>query len=257
MDHREVEEGNIIDLYLRLELPADKEIAFEEHMLGCTICRENLKAAETALETVEAGKTEEFRNSAGSGVVVKRISGVNINAFMKIAAGILILAGIAGALTLILKNSGNRPAGNVIVQEVGDTLKIKPDKGLSTKKDQVIPDGKAAVIKENNLIAENFTASKFYDNIIENRFRHQGIEIVSPLKDTLTSLPAFRWKGDDSKQLVIIVISNREKEIFRKSIDNGAKLQIRLDPGLYYWQLQNETETLFSGKFIYLPLDGR
>jgi len=52
------------------------------------------------------------------------------------------------------------------------------------------------------------------------------------------------------KTLSLVVLNNREKKIFNEKIENGTRPELNIEPGLYYWQLQDSEETLLTGRLV-------
>ncbi len=53
MTHAEIEQHDLVDRYLLRKLPAEVEVAFTEHYLGCRTCVQKLEAGRKLLEVLE------------------------------------------------------------------------------------------------------------------------------------------------------------------------------------------------------------
>ena len=60
----------------------------------------------------------------------------------------------------------------------------------------------------------------------------------------------FQWQKTDIKSLILSLYNNQGKLIFQKEISSIYKFKQRLQPGLYYWQLETEDDIVYTGKFL-------
>lgn len=252
MEHKEAVERNIAELYFKQELSEEDEAAFEEHLLYCKECRDRLRMIEKTAEAIERSRSEKFRGMK-SDEEKRRVLPYYIW-MLRIAALILLIVGLASVTLLLLrKEKAPSPVPAItdsFIDTIPDTVPVE-----KTGSDIKTTNG----IKDNYLTiyAENFIPSPFYENIIENNLRNEGIRVISPLNDTLAELPSFRWSGGITGNLTLVIVSNSEAGIYKGQIANGSMAEITIEPGLYYWQLQDTDETLVTGRFVYLPSDYR
>ncbi len=64
MDHQRIEEGNITELYVAGQLPAEEEALFEEHLIECRECRERVAWAEDLRGSFQAMAAEDHTRAA-------------------------------------------------------------------------------------------------------------------------------------------------------------------------------------------------
>ena len=66
-------------------------------------------------------------------------------------------------------------------------------------------------------------------------------------KDNIT----FAWEQTEHQSIHLIIFNNRGDDIFNTVVEDAVfKYSDPLDPGLYYWKLENEDELLYLGKFF-------
>jgi hypothetical protein len=94
MDHREIEERNIPDLYLMNKLSSEARLRFEEHFISCPECLSRLEMT----EDLRAALKSELIARPLNTVQLKRRSPFRTYAFALIAAAILISIGLLAAL---------------------------------------------------------------------------------------------------------------------------------------------------------------
>jgi len=254
MDHREAADRNIAELYLRQELSPEDESAFEEHLLHCDKCREDLNELEAVIESVERYHSNRFQNVAEESSSFRR-SLISGKVFLRIAATILVVAGLAGITDLLIR--GDRFSKHSPVAAERDAKKTY-DTALVPETNEIAASHAVKDIPQLDSPGPNdgnFTPDSFFESIINNNLRANDFSIVRPSNDTLTAVPVFEWNYREKELLVLVVYNNREQEIFKNSVANKTKPLLELDPGLYYWQLQDEDEVLATGRFIYLPAD--
>lgn len=255
MDHKEVVDRNIIELYLRQELSSDDETAFEEHLLLCETCRNNLNVLELSIKGLESIQTNVFRGNQAVGKKRNFFIGLQSSHLIKAAASVAILAGIAMIFILVFRKGPEKLPELAIVKYENDSASsVNLNDTLMTEDTGKFPVS-AAQKNHSGVLAENFRPSPFYENLAGINMRNSGMVVISPVSDTVIRIPVFEWDDDVIDSLTLVIISNSEKLLYKKRIRNGSIPGFKVDPGLYYWQLQNEHETLFTGRFIYLPHD--
>lgn len=249
MNHREAEDNNIAEKYLRLELNPEEETAFEEHLISCEKCRELLKLLESTIDGLNNDIHEQFKTKKG---VSKKSNWYSLP-LVRVAAMIILLTGISAVFLYLRNNQAENRMQPVISEIIPDTATSDTEGAEHTRTSR---EDTSAVNKKDrtDLIAENFVPHPFYENLVEMNYRSAGIRIERPELDTLREKPVFSWKNIPEEKLTLVIINNREEIKFKEQIFNNTRLKINLSPGLYYWQLQNENETLFTGSFTYLPV---
>lgn len=247
MKHTNIDKENIIERYLMHDLSDAEEDAFEEHLISCRICREKLKKTEVIIENLKKSETNKVFDTKPDKIDFIS-SGKRNYSFLKIAAGILLVIGSTG-LYLLLHERHN--AGNEIPvadnKNVADSLPQKIDRQADPEKSQEKKQNKD---KSPVILAENFVPDAFYENLVENVYRSESLHILSPGNDTLSAEPVFDWKYANEDSLKLIIVNNKKARIFDMKIKKPYRLNIKLSPGLYYWQLQTEEETLVTKRMV-------
>ncbi len=256
MNHKQAEERNIAELYLAHRLPPDEELAFEEHLLTCKKCRKKIRKLEYAKEAVKLSNQELFRDSGQiQAKGDKKIR--NFFSFYHIAAAIIVIVAFT-AIVIIFSDKKMSPSVISTIPEK-DYKSFTP--GYQADSSDLITDSDSSLAgakKEmSDYIVENFTPSSFYEKLVNENYRNTGLIIKDPVGDTLPHLPSFAWENSVYESLILVITNNHEKKIFTGIIKNGSTPDVSIGPGLYYWQLQDQKETLFTGRFIILPLNGR
>jgi hypothetical protein len=95
MDHREIEDRNIPDLYLMNKLSSETKLRFEEHFISCPECLSRLEMTE---ELRTALKSEIIERPFNTVQPKRRSPSFRKYAFALTAAAILISIGVAAAL---------------------------------------------------------------------------------------------------------------------------------------------------------------
>src|SRR5262245_53417213 len=97
MDHQEIEEGNIPDLYLMNKLPTETRLRFEEHIVSCQECQDRLEV------------TESLRTALKSDLIARPLKvpaerlGGYFRTYARVAAAAVILICIGLAATFIVR----------------------------------------------------------------------------------------------------------------------------------------------------------
>jgi hypothetical protein len=85
----------------------------------------------------------------------------------------------------------------------------------------------------------------------------QVIHLISPISGTnyMEDKIPFEWESSGSKKLFLGILNNKNKEVYYKELTgkmvNISAAKIGLKPGLYYWIIESEEETLNLGKFYF------
>lgn len=252
MDHDVVVRENIAERYLRNELYADQEIVFEEHLLHCSVCRAELQKLESVKEGIHLYYTDKFLNPDLTSGKKTKLSGISRLPLIKYAAVIALLTGITAILLLVLKSRDIKPDDTGIA--VSGSKESESIISAEQQSNEISADDATSKVHSDiDLIANNFQQNPFYENLVENHPRYMGITITSPKDDTLYYMPPFVWHGTNNNQLTLVIMDNKEKILLKKEIAIGYIPDILLIPGCYYWQLHNNDESLYTGRFIYLP----
>lgn len=244
MNHSEIDKNNIIERYLMHDLSEGEEDAFEEHLSGCQQCRKILEETEAVIENICRLETQKIFNNKQKEIHKNTFVSRNYF-FMKIAAGLLLIIGVAG-LYLLLRNQSGITKKVIADKDKTDTIKTE----YSPKKEINRPLPKENINKPTLMLAENYKPDPFYENLAENVYRGDDIQILSPVTDTLLGIPVFKWDYGSADSLTLLVINNKGVKLLNRKIGKTYRLPIKLAPGLYYWQLQTESETLTTRRVI-------
>jgi len=247
MNHKEAEDKKLAELYFSQVLTPEEEVEFEEHLLLCEICRNNILMLEMVKEALEELKTNEFRRKINEPFSRRYI---NKRAFFKIAAVTILLTGLTGLFYLLSVRIGKNRIESEISKGIEESAsdRYHDDRSrIFLQQDTFSGSGRS---EELNHLSEGFAPVPFFENIIRQSYRNGGITVLSPLNDTIRKIPVFKWADSGIQTLNLKIINNREEVIFSNKITNGTSPEITIPSGLYYWQLQSSDETLFTGRFV-------
>ncbi|GEM_PF-7134553 len=257
MDHGEAEGNNIAEKYLKLELTPEEELSFEEHLLVCSECRDKIIKLKDIIETIGIRQQKKFRNEKGRILNPRAVYRKGFQ-YLKIAAVVLFVAGISGLVYMLFNEMRVKQEPQLITGENSDTAqKIRRDNVPVPDRQNDIGKIAGNQTKVPDDHVRNFTPDMFYEKLVEENYRNTAITILSPLNDTLKGVVVFKWDGLVPEILTLKIVDNRENTIYQKPVKNGSMPVIDLKPGLYYWQLMSEKETMITRKFIYLKPSGQ
>ncbi len=88
--------------------------------------------------------------------------------------------------------------------------------------------------------------------LIGDTYRGDHIKIISPsTNQAITSPVYFKWKTDVRPPFELKLFNNSGDLIYRDSVTvYSLSVKKTLKPGLYYWQIDDKNDLLFTGKFI-------
>lgn len=259
-DHNLVTEREILEKYILGELPSDMEEGFEEHMLFCKECRDNynklqttILGAQTTLEHTVYAKKKSNENT-------KRILA---STPFKIAAGIVVIISLSVVLMFLVKTTRN-PS---VVASYSDSLSKYASDSDSVGKTHINSDSierdhlyeknnQSAGInqaKQPDLYADVFKPLSYLEGAIDNQLRSETLKILSPKINAEFKEPAvilFDWEPYQNASLSLVIKDNKGKTVFESVVIAPFTYMRTLHAGLYYWQLNTEDETIYTGKFI-------
>ena len=216
-------------------------VSVQSHQEECVVCKTEVISIYQILQEegkIRATDTDPF------------IAQHKFHFNFKYAAVIMAILGISGLVYYFI--SFKKSSGNQVIVHT-DSLKKRfiCDKPLlSAKKDSTNHTG-----LHHNHLAMNMKESPLFENLVSSYYRSNDIEILAPLvkqKYTVSQPIVFKFKGNLSNPVSIIIYRNNEKKIFAKDqiTDIEFKLDTTLPPGLYYWKLLRDHELLYAGKFF-------
>ena len=139
-------------------------------------------------------------------------------------------------------------AGSVSREEIPASQDFVPD----TSTDSNSEFQSEAEQQSELLLAEAFRPSPIFENAIENQVRSSGFTVLAPddsQKFKTGDTIEFQWKNSN-KQLTLVIFNNKGKIILESIVESPYKLEKKLPPGLYYWQLETGKEAIQTSKFI-------
>ena len=181
--------------------------------------------------------------------------------FLKIASVFLLLVSL---IILINYLSGNKVSPINAKFQIVDSLKkdnlsenqnINNTPIASATEINIQKDISGNSLGNNDDLIPKLKESEIFENLISSNYRGTNIEVLSPdcnQKFTAKQKITFKFKGDLSIPITIIIYNNSGKEIFRKSgiSTNSYDYSPTLSLGLYYWKLIQEDNLMYVGKFF-------
>ena len=107
-------------------------------------------------------------------------------------------------------------------------------------------------ISQQKNLADNFSESPNLEDLINSTSRSASLIGISPKNGIMVNRHIlFEWKGVELGSVTVKILSNKEKVLKSFKIE-GSKFLFagKLNPGLYYWELESKEELLYVGKFF-------
>lgn len=244
MEHKYVITKGIIENYLLHQLNEKETDEFEEHLLYCETCRKLLTETKEIITLTQYMAIRTPDGETKNAATKKSVMQYPI--WMKAAAVLLLAICSAGVIRSLLQ----KPAKTLVqsenktnpIKNIKDSISIQNDSHDSIR----------------NKIAVNYEEKCFqklpsFESQIGQEYRSDAIEIISPksIKTFISSENIdFQWQKADIKTLVLSLYNNQGKLIFQKEISSIFTFKQRLQPGLYYWQLETKDDIVYTGKFL-------
>ncbi|HTR80488.1 MAG TPA: hypothetical protein VMM58_02585 [Bacteroidota bacterium] len=158
-------------------------------------------------------------------------------------AAAVILVGISlGSLVYVFESSQ---------QDIHPPHIFEPQlKDATTQKEKIISPNASA--SDRSDIEHSFAYSPTLENLVNSVARSPMIKIISPKNGSNVDRSIkFIWQSTQKGPYTIKILSNREKTIYNAtSLNSQWTFNEKLEPGLYYWKLENKEDLLFVGKFF-------
>jgi hypothetical protein len=215
-----------LDNFLMNKLSAAEAEAFEIHLFGCKECLAELRMREEISEILKKERTTVIGDAAEKQAAILPAGWLGqIIDLLRMAPNAWIYAGVAATLVIALV---------------------------------VVPVFHADDVAENH--AANFAASPRLESLVGQPLRSAdfSVEIVFPrnAENFVSEDVSFRWqikKGKEEVEVPLeLKILNNQETLIHSARIAGKEYHLResLAPGLYYWTLEYEGESLYLGKFF-------
>jgi hypothetical protein len=209
-----------------------------EHVSDCLQCKREI------MQLYDALRKEDYQRVGGhpSLGAPERPEREPTRLIFRLAAGIVLLiaAGLIAYFAFV-KTSPEPSASSS--SAVLDTA------GVEKKENAQVP------VPAENKFAANFTPSPNLEDLVGANLRSTSITVESPKNgQSVAGNVVFRWQSPGTMRFRVRVLTNKETEVFRVTTDHHVvRYDQRLDPGLYYWTLQENGELVHVGTFT-VPL---
>lgn len=233
--------SNLIADYLNGELSDERKRSFQEHYFDCDICFEELRLAEDSIHLIKTdGPTVLAKREGWWSRKLKALSEKlhwewHGKPRLAYEGGVVLYSGSVQ----IVKVSPVPLTATVMLLLASLVLSF------------------LLLVDRPQFVAENFEKSPYFENLMTRTPRSEiFISDVQPKNDaTLDGEIAFKWHIEENDVayaglLSLRIFNNKDEELFRFAIEeNQYQLQEDLPPGLYYWTLLTEDETIHIGRF--------
>jgi hypothetical protein len=260
MEHLMICEQEIIEKYILHQLSNKQVDEFEEHLLYCSQCRDELVELKKTIGLVQYSAKiyknqdvpDELNKVSNKTVEIRTMKAWILGStWIKIAAITLLIFSICSVFYLF-HNDSNITTIYEKNDEIATSQLNKNTSPITRHQSNTNNIPKTGQPKTNNKGSESYKESPIYENAIENTLRSGNLEIISPIKSeklTADKILIFKWKGEYQK-LKLSILNNKEKTIFEKPVQSPFQLPVALEKGLYYWQLEDEDEVVYVGRFF-------
>ncbi len=245
-DHEYIEKNEILNKYLLHQLSKEETDKFEEHLLFCLKCREDVQKSNKIFDNIYSGSTEMNSEEKVLKVSDKKF---NFRLFYRIAASLIILISVGAYLYFFSNKKQNQIKKQFSEISIIDTATTNEVDTIETNYNEPIHDELMASVEYDSTL---FIESLFFERIIKDDERGSEVQIKLPQPGqefTNNSEIVFKWEGDMGETFIVI-FDNNEQLIFEQKASSPYIFTEKLMPGLYYWQLENDEYSLYTGKFI-------
>jgi len=172
-----------------------------------------------------------------------KLTASRFSVMYRIAAVILVGIGLSVFFYLFRSMRDDR---NVFISSSKVTEAVHPEteKGRAAKKE--VEESRQRVF------ADNFSESPNLENLVSSASRSVSTFRASPKNGAIVNQQIlFEWKTPEVESVTVNILSNKEKLLKSIRLKKSQFLFTgTLDPGLYYWKVENKDELLYVGKFL-------
>jgi hypothetical protein len=88
--------------------------------------------------------------------------------------------------------------------------------------------------------------------MIGSRLRSGLFEALTPKNNSVLTIPIqFSWKQKFLTPHTLKIVDNMNEVLYQYPVKgNSFEFKQDLEPGLYYWKIENQNELLHVGKFL-------
>jgi|WetSurMetagenome_2_1015567.scaffolds.fasta_scaffold179753_1 hypothetical protein len=227
----------------------------KNHVDECTQCKKEIIAVYEIIKqdnTIKNIKAHPFfvniDHSKGQNLKIRKLY------LIKIAAIFVLLLGLGIVVYLFVRSE------NFLKDETHLSIitKKQNEQVITTEssiKYNTLEKSDKNVSDDKNKLVLNLKKSDLFETLIESHYRSDYLEVLVPTiaqKFLLNGSIKFKFKGEVSSPLIIMIYDNEEKKVFEKDslTLNSYTFKTQLSSGLYYWKLITNDDLIFVGKFI-------
>ena len=246
MKHNFVIKEGIIENYLLHRLSDRETDDFEEHLLYCKECRNMLAETKEIMALTQYMAIHSSNEQNKEVVSQKKIS--FFKPWMRAAAVLLLTVCSAGIIWYLIQ----KPTESFVLNEnKPDPVKHFHD---SATFDNTLPLktlNRTASTSKKELLSDNYREVDLYETAIKNNLRGENIDVISPAISSNIALGEkviFTLK-ENNRKILLSVIANTGKFLFEDTVKTPFTLPLKLQRGLYYWEITENDEVAFVSKF--------
>lgn len=228
--------GELIENYILHQLSSEQENDFEEHLLFCINCQRELECIKKTIMLVR----HEIPENNLSSLREQKGRTISYKFILKIAALIAILMSFTYIISLLLNNKSN---SDYSLTQVDSIKKNQYD----TLKNIEIQ------IQKNDILTQSYNKMPEFEKFIKNSLRSENLIIIKPQNGQRLKIKqniVIEWESNTYDTLNLVIFNNKAKVLLEKRNCRKYILENQLRQGLYYWQLETNEESLFTGKFL-------
>lgn len=224
-----------------IQLSQERVDEIHDHLLECEACNREYVQSKRIYEDIAVALTPKKESRSG---------------WYWVAAAAVVLSLFYWAGYQYGSNNGQKDIGNVVVAEADDPIAEQVQSKSSDNQPELAKEDvkvKNEPVPNHQLLAANFQSNEELEELVNSPLRSSTLAIVSPLNGArIEGSIQFDWEGNASGSVTLKIIDNRDEIIFEEEVTDGQFLYHHsLEPGRYYWSLENEEEVLSYGTFFY------
>lgn len=226
--------------------------AVQQHIDECMICHQQALDMFGVIAQMDYSELGALKKPGARIIALRRIR--------QIAAAAAIIAGLAWMIHIWTRPPAGRSTVDhqLVKKDSTQVPVLAPDTTAIARQEKQLPlVKKQPEHKGNAQLAENdahFIPSDALEGLIAGTMRGEETSIVAPLAGKIFrpgQAIDFKWATDNTNRHWLVIMDNREKEVFRQEvIQSEFQFMQALPPGRYYWKLEDPSDLICIGWFL-------
>lgn len=232
-----------------------------DHVESCSQCRDAILDVSIYMKNMKGDFTQ--ASTPLPQILTTALNETNRRSrwILRTAASFIIVAMLSILYVSVFKPEGKKPVGTDIIKPAAtqetDIQAVEPiaqaGAGEQTSRQPDSHNQPDSIASEAPQDApDTYAINPNLEYMINNQSRHSGVLVHTPENNSkLNGVIQFSWTVNSNRKIHLKILNNRNEVLYSYSpAGEQFFLADSLQPGLYYWKLEDQTDLLHVGKFL-------